>query len=68
MGYNETLEQVDGVLADYNTSYIDLMLIHWPTSNGHSTDPACNSGTTAAACRLSTYRGLLTALNAGKVG
>jgi hypothetical protein len=34
LGYNETLQQASGIVANYSTSYVDLMLIHWPVNYG----------------------------------
>jgi diketogulonate reductase-like aldo/keto reductase len=35
---------VDYYLAQTHTSYVDLLLIHWPTSGKNSSDPICQPG------------------------
>ncbi len=77
MGYNETLAQASAILSVTGLSYVDLLLIHWPdcTSGGGcsgadsiSTDPPCIFGAPtydAAACRLSTWRALVSVWKAG---
>ena len=69
MGFNETRGQVAAILRDMNTTYLDLVLNHWYSVKAPSTDPPCNFGAPtydAAACRLSTWRGLLAAFAAGQ--
>jgi diketogulonate reductase-like aldo/keto reductase len=29
LGYNETIQQVHEIVANYSTTYVDLMLVHW---------------------------------------
>lgn len=63
LGYNETLFQVSEILASLNTTYVDLLLIHWPGSIGghgaNSTDPACaGPASSPRACRQSTWRAM----------
>jgi len=63
MGKQETFDQIQESLRQYNTNYIDLVLIHWPTSSGNSSDPHCQMHSTtydAKACRLTTWQALLT--------
>ena len=64
LGYNETIAQAEQIVSNYSTSYVDLLLIHWPTNYGPcsyhgprkipgpgsipTTDPACDTA-------LSTY-------------
>eukprot|EP00038_Savillea_parva_P014522 m.11199 g.11199 ORF g.11199 m.11199 type:complete len:323 (-) comp2828_c0_seq2:186-1154(-) len=70
MGEKETTYQVEESLKQYNTDYIDLVLIHWPTSTGNSSDPQCqkNSGSyDAKACRLTTWKALLSLWKAKKI-
>lgn len=69
MGYADTLAQVDALLAAGNVSYVDALLVHWPTSTGKSVEPACQQGTAvydAKACRLATWRAYVDVFNAGK--
>jgi 2,5-diketo-D-gluconate reductase A len=32
MGYNDVMLQFDDILQQMNVTYVDLLLIHWPTS------------------------------------
>ena len=41
LGYQDSLDQFDAILSTLNTTYVDLLLIHWPGPAGNSTDPAC---------------------------
>lgn len=69
MGYNETIQQVAGILSDMETPYLDLVLNHWFSVKLPSTDPPCNFGAPsydAAACRVSTWRGLLAVFASGR--
>lgn len=67
MGYNESLEQAAVILNVTGLTYIDNLMLHWPSCEtgggcGTSTDPVCNFNTSTyddAACRLSTWRALL---------
>ncbi|ETO25702.1 hypothetical protein RFI_11434 [Reticulomyxa filosa] len=43
MGYYETIEQCYEILHQYNTTYLDLLLIHWPSSEQTSTDDFCRA-------------------------
>lgn len=47
------------VLSTMNETYVDALLIHWPTSTAPSKDPVCNAGKAynATACRLQYVRG-----------
>lgn len=67
MGYLDTKEQIQAVLTAMNVTYVDLMLIHWPTSSARSQEAACNPGSSynATACRLDTWRALVEAFDAG---
>jgi len=70
MGYNETIQQVLGALKSYGTDYIDLVLIHWPTSQRNSTDPVCDYGAgtyDGTECRLQTWKALLYCLEMGYI-
>lgn len=31
LGYQDTLDQMQGILEKLNVTYVDLLLIHWPT-------------------------------------
>ena len=49
LGYNDTLQQFQKLLIMFNTTYFDLLLIHWPSlpnnrSSNDSSTPYCNSG------------------------
>ena len=79
LGYNETLEQARQIVANYSTSYVDLLLIHWPTNYGPcsfhgpkpsipTTDPACDTAKptySAKECRLSTWRAMVQVWKSG---
>eukprot|EP01083_Nonionella_stella_P036886 100625_1 len=47
MGYKDTLKEFEQLITLFNTSYIDLILIHWPSDNRStswkSTDVYCNA-------------------------
>ena len=60
MGYNDTLNEFKYLTELWNTSYFDLILIHWPYQNiSTSSDPVCN-GTSpkynAKLCRQETWK------------
>jgi len=75
LGYNSTFRQINEILKNYSTSYVDLLLIHqptpwdpplpgWPTS-----DPECELNSNMydeAACRLITWRAMLEIWKSGK--
>mmetsp|Transcript_132311 Transcript_132311/g.411283 ORF Transcript_132311/g.411283 Transcript_132311/m.411283 type:complete len:357 (+) Transcript_132311:43-1113(+) len=75
MGYNSTLRQVDEILRNYSTTYVDLLLVHqpfpfapalagWPTS-----DAVCDLDSKSyneVQCRLLTWRAMLEIWRAGK--
>ena len=59
MGYNDSLSQFDALLAAGGYSYVDAVLVHWPTSTAASVEPSCMNGKPsfdAKACRLATWR------------
>eukprot|EP00658_Telonema_sp_P-2_P019407 TRINITY_DN17659_c0_g1_i2.p2 TRINITY_DN17659_c0_g1~~TRINITY_DN17659_c0_g1_i2.p2 ORF type:complete len:165 (-),score=39.83 TRINITY_DN17659_c0_g1_i2:77-571(-) len=39
MGAADFIAQSEESLREYNTSYVDLLLVHWPTSPGNSSEP-----------------------------
>ena len=48
LGYNSTLQQFEELLLMFNTTYFDLLLIHWPSlpdnrTSNDSSDSVCNS-------------------------
>ena len=60
MGYNDTLNEFNTLTKMWNTSYFDLILIHWPYQNiSTSSDPACNASSSqynAKICRQETWK------------
>ena len=61
MGYLDTFSQMQVILQQMNTSYVDLLLNHWPTSTASPTldaacDPAKPATYDAKTCRLNTWR------------
>lgn len=69
MGYLDAKQQIAAVLEAVNVTYVDLMLIHWPSSTAPSQDAECNLGPSynASACRLNTWRALVEAYEAGQI-
>jgi len=75
LGFNETLGQVRQLLNATGLAYADNVMLHWPsceTGGGcqASTDPACDWGAPTyddAACRVSSYRALLAAMDEGLI-
>lgn len=68
MGYNDTLTQFADILATMKVKYVDSLLIHWPTSSGNSSDPACGMHTptyNATECRLQTWRACVDIFSSG---
>ena len=66
-GYNETLQQFIQVLHTLNTSYVDLLLIHWswPIYN-NTADPACLHGEASAnSCRVSSWKAMIEIFKSG---
>jgi diketogulonate reductase-like aldo/keto reductase len=67
-GYNETLEAFAGILTSLQTTYIDLLLIHWPGRGPGSSGPPCLQGqSTWMQCRIQTWKALETIFNTGQV-
>jgi diketogulonate reductase-like aldo/keto reductase len=72
LGFNDTLKQFAGVLTNLQTTYVDLLLVHWPwdsVSQGNvsrnvtqSSDPLCNHTSPLfdeRGCRLSTWSAMV---------
>jgi len=68
LGYQDSLQQFQDILVNLNTTYVDLLLIHWPSSDpnnppkGTTLDPTCIRNTTTyneVQCRLNTWKGLV---------
>jgi len=69
LGEDDTKRQVEYYLEETMTSYVDLLLIHWPTSSKNSTDPVCQmtgAQYSAKQCRLNTWKALISLWKAGK--
>lgn len=67
-GYNETLEQFAGILTSLKTSYIDLLLIHWPGQRTTNFNYTCLKGqSTWVECRMQTWQALEKIFNQGHV-
>lgn len=71
LGYNETLAQVDEILDQLNTTYVDLILIHWPgpVLSIKTTDPACKKGILGEKdrkCRQSSWKAMEVILQKGQ--
>ena len=63
LGYNNSINTWKNGLEMFNTTYFDLLLIHYPSQNGsntyHYTDLVCNGNSTkynATLCRQSTWK------------
>ena len=75
LGFNETLAQVVQILNSTGLSYASNVMLHWPSceSGGGcqwSSDPLCSWGAPTyddAQCRVSSYRGLLKAMDLGLI-
>lgn len=73
MGYNDTLAQMEIILAQFQTSYMDMLYIHWPSDNTSrsllSTDIECqynNVNYSPRLCRQSTWRAMELIFERGK--
>lgn len=68
-GYDDTMEQFESILQQGNYSYVDALLVHWPTSTAPSREPACQMGTSnydPRLCRLATWRAYVEIFNSGR--
>lgn len=75
MGYDDVMSQVDGLLKALRTDYVDLLLVHWPTSVPSTMSPlesksaVCNTRRATydeVTCRAETWRAMVDVWNAGK--
>ena len=70
LGYADTMIQMDQMLRDMQTDYVDLLLIHQRVQDiPQAADPYCNKGSPVYSerdCRLSTWRALLDIFKQGK--
>ena len=70
LGYADTLVQMDQMLRDMQTEYVDLLLVHQRVQDiPQSADPYCNQGSPVYSereCRLSTWRAMLLLFEQGK--
>jgi len=69
MGYADVAAELATIVANMSVTYLDAVLIHWPTATARSQEPACNAGAAynATFCRLETWRALVDAWRAGTV-
>ncbi|CAF4145010.1 unnamed protein product, partial [Adineta steineri] len=78
LGYNETINQTLDILQELQTTWIDLLLVHWPTMKHpgesdvpKSSDPACNTTSPLTYneknCRLSTWSAMILLFELGIV-
>jgi len=59
VGYDQALQEFADILTSLNTTYVDLLLIHWPGSFSGSQGPPCKQGqSTWTECRIQTWRAL----------
>jgi len=65
LGYDETLQQTDDILKSLKTSYVDLLLIHWP-GEFYNVKWPCYQNETFKKCRLDSWRALEVVFKAGK--
>ena len=68
MGYADIRAQFDTILANMSITYVDTLLVHWPTATAPSQEPACNQGGpafNATLCRLDTWRAMVDIWHSG---
>ena len=69
MGYNDSITQFNDLIKAGGYTYVDAVLIHWPTSSAPSTEPSCqtqNPSYNAKDCRLATWRAYVDIFNSGR--
>jgi len=77
MGHNETMQQMESILSQFQTEYIDLVLVHWPSATpggrvslqSNSTDPPCklqDDAYDASKCRQSVWKAMVQIFKEGK--
>ena len=69
LGTEDINTQFEYYLQQVGISYVDLLLIHWPTSGKNSSTPVCQmqqSTYDATACRIDSWKALLAIMKAGK--
>jgi diketogulonate reductase-like aldo/keto reductase len=74
-GYDETMSNIKQILQVLNTTYVDMVLMHWPapmawdftTTTFNTTAVYTQSCGTPAQCRVSTVRALNDAVKAGLI-
>eukprot|EP00043_Microstomoeca_roanoka_P005898 m.58781 g.58781 ORF g.58781 m.58781 type:complete len:389 (+) comp13175_c0_seq1:94-1260(+) len=78
LGYQDALDQFEQIKSDMQVTYVDMLLVHWPTprpsagnvtsNQTESKDPYCQSKSPSyneTMCRLSTWKALVQIFNAG---
>lgn len=74
LGFQTTLDQMAGIKEHLGTSYVDMLLVHWPTYKPNALnftepkDPYCNTTAptyNAKQCRLSTWKAMIELLDNG---
>jgi len=66
LGYRDLLIQTNQLLSDLSVTYVDLLLIHWPTQViPQSSDPYCRAGAMydEKECRLQSWRAMVHVFN-----
>jgi hypothetical protein len=69
LGYNDSMAQFNALLAAGGYTYVDAVLVHWPTASAPSVEPSCATGAPtydAKACRLATWRAYVDIFNSGR--
>ena len=75
LGFQDILDQVEDMKKQVNISYVDALLIHWPTGGRQgsipssvSKDPLCRLNETTydeKECRVSSWRAMVQVFNSG---